>query len=101
MFWVVKKDEDPTLIQEPPTELKISVESTVVKTFEIVNVKSSITDLRDSYEGKFGVAGLQLAKVNDSTLVFVVPHVELGTYELKTELGNIGFNVSKTVVVNS
>ena len=97
-----KKDaEELTPNKEPQTELNISVENTDVKTFEIINVKSSVSNLLETYNGTFGNTELQLAKVNDSTLVFVVPNVELGSYELKTQLGNIEFNVSKTIVTDS
>ncbi|KAB1067417.1 hypothetical protein F6U93_10235 [Tamlana haliotis] len=96
-----KGDEELTTNEEPQIELNIAVENTDVKPFEIINVKSTISNLQNTYNGTFGNTELELVKVNDSILVFVVPDIETGTYELKTELGNIEFSVSKTMISNS
>ncbi len=78
----------------------IAAESTAVQTFELVLLKASIEELNETYQCTFGTTDIILTKVSDSTLVFVVPDIENGDYQLKTDLGNIVFTVSKTVVPN-
>ena len=96
-----KDDETATTDDETQTELNISVESANVKTFELISViRTSEIDLMDTYLASFGDIEISLQKVTDSTLVFIVPDIESGNYLLKTELGNIDFNVNKTIVSN-
>lgn len=82
-------------------ESGFNVENTNVKTFETVSVVIPHRNLEDLYSGEFGEQNIQLNKFNDSTLVFVVPFLESGIYNLKTELGEIDFNVQKIAIPSS
>lgn len=68
----------------------ISTEKSNLKDAEIgfINVEN-FTLVKDSYTSNLGEISLQLFRVNDSTLTFVVPtNITTGEYELSTDFSN-------------
>lgn len=69
-----------------------------VTTYEIVNIIVR-DNLKNKYSGEFSNHSIELHKINDSTLYFIVPEVENGVKELKFELAKIEFNVIQQTTV--
>ncbi|PCJ91597.1 MAG: hypothetical protein COA50_16300 [Flavobacteriaceae bacterium] len=102
LFTTCKKDDSPS---EPDQVVESinqgSVENSNVHPFEFVSItKTSSIILKESYNATFGGKVVQLNRVTDSTLVFVIPEIESGKYDLTLDLGSLQFNVTKTTVAN-
>ena len=78
-----------------------STENIDVNTSQIVKLTSSTVSLNEKYEGTFGGYDVELIKISDNDLIFVIPNLESGEHQLVSSLGTINFNVKETVIENS
>ncbi|GEO04262.1 hypothetical protein AAE02nite_19260 [Adhaeribacter aerolatus] len=83
-----------------PEDSTFAVESTHVKTYELVTLNTQKT-VDSSTKGTFGQVPVDLIKTSDSTLTFIVPDVAAGGQALKFASTTIDFTVAKTIEVSS
>ncbi len=104
MLLACGKNEDTNDLSVVVTPIKnlVTTEITDVKTFEVVSLTLSNNDtsLKESYQGKFGGVPVEIIKSDHNSLVFSIPELDDGKYDLTFELGKIEFNVKKTEIKN-
>ena len=96
MFFSCKKKIDK---EEALNNSKFFVEKTTVKTLEVIKLKSKAA-LQERYNASFGSVSIQVLKLTDSTVAFIVPEVVSGEYTLRFDSAAIKFNVIKATGMN-
>ncbi len=98
------KKEDNGILYPPGqrTDVPIlTVEKTDVKTFEVISLTVLDEVTSDKYQVSFGEEKIELVKSSDSSLVFFVPDVPAGSYELISDFGRTIFNVTATQITSA
>ncbi|NME70572.1 LamG domain-containing protein [Flammeovirga aprica] len=93
------QEEDVDSIQ---SSTKMSISDTEIYTLEMVEISiSDDVELQDIYSGTFGGNEIALAKVDESTLSFLVPHLESSTYLLECDFGTLQVPVIRSEIETS
>ncbi|MBM1107663.1 hypothetical protein JQC67_16015 [Aurantibacter crassamenti] len=88
-------------LDSPVNSEKINVESTNVKSFQVITISVTNTQLLESYSGLFAETAVSIVKTDENTLAFAVPDIGNGKYNLQFDLGTIEFTVTETTVLNT
>ena len=101
LFFACKKVDNGILYPTDYSNVPIlDIEQTAVKTYKAVSLIIHDQSLSEEYQGQFGSEAIELLRFDDTTLVFLVPDVSAGEYELNFDLGKATFTVEKTEVGN-
>ncbi|MCB9203311.1 MAG: hypothetical protein H6604_09775 [Flavobacteriales bacterium] len=92
--------DDSNNSETPDDSTNIIVESTNVKSFELVTLTIENSELLDTYQGTFGDKEITINKVDENSLAFLVPDIPSGNHTLNFDIGNKEFNVTETLVSN-